>query len=83
MTFTDPFGGTWLVCVGHGVRAFLVRGQGDYMDFGRLQWTVGRRAAAASLLLQQAGAHVLTGLAVATAYRRAFRMSREFRRLPA
>jgi hypothetical protein len=53
------------------------------MDFGRLQWTVGRRAAAASLLLQQAGAHVLTGLAVATAYRRAFRMSREFRRLPA
>jgi hypothetical protein len=51
------------------------------MELGRLQ--LGLRAARASLLLQQAGAQVLSALALAAAYRRAFRMAREFRRLPA
>ena len=53
------------------------------MEFGGFQIRLERGVANASRLIHQAGAHVLTAMAVAAAYRRAFRMSREFRRLPA
>ncbi len=36
----------------------------------------------ASRLISQASTQVLTAVAVAVSYKRAFRMSREFRRLP-
>lgn len=53
------------------------------MEFGGFQIRFERSAAKASRLLHQAGAQVLSAITVAAAYQRAFRMSREFRRLPA
>jgi hypothetical protein len=52
------------------------------MEFGGFQIRLERSAAKASQLFQRAGTQVLSAVAVAAAYRRAFRMSREFRRLP-
>jgi hypothetical protein len=53
------------------------------MEFGGFPIRLERSAARASRLLQRASAQVVTAVAVAAAYQRAFRMSREFRRLPA
>ncbi len=53
------------------------------MEFRGFQIRLERGVASASRLIHQASAQVLTAITVVAAYRRAFRMSREFRRLPA
>jgi hypothetical protein len=83
MTLTDLFGGIWLVCVVSGPRGLRLRTRGDEMEFGGFQIRLERSVAKASRLIHEAGTQVLTAITVAAAYRRAFRMSREFRRLPA
>jgi hypothetical protein len=54
------------------------------MDLGRaLSWHAARGAVHAGFWFARAGAQALGVMSVAVAYRRAFRMSRDFRRLPA
>jgi len=54
------------------------------MNFGQLlHEQLTRSAAQAGFVFARAGVHVMGALNVAVAYRRAFQMSRDFRRLPA
>lgn len=48
-----------------------------------IQMQLARGATHAGLLFARAGVQVLGALSVAAAYRRAYRLSRDFRRLPA
>jgi hypothetical protein len=58
--------------------------KGVTMDLGRvLSWHAARGAVHAGFWFARAGAQALGVMSVAVAYRRAFRMSRDFRRFPA